>query len=170
MSIQVLAARCNRIIHPLIQFIGFVGGGTLFFMMVLVACDVILRFFNRPISGAYELVEYSMAITVSFSVTVCAHQGGHIAVDIVTEVLKTNVKRVLACLVTILAIAYTLPITWMTASQIQEAYSSGLTSAVLRISVYPFMFIVAFAFLITSIVFIFDLLNLAAEIEKQWTR
>ncbi|MBN2060264.1 MAG: TRAP transporter small permease [Deltaproteobacteria bacterium] len=170
MSFQGVAARCDRIIHPLIRFIGFIAGGTLFFMMVLVACDVILRFFNRPISGAYELIEYSMAVTVSFSVTVCAHQGGHIAVDILTDAFKQTVKRVLACLMTILAIAYTMSITLMTASQIQEVYTTGITSAVLRISVYPFIFSVAFAFLITLIVFFLDLLSLAAEIEKKWTR
>ena len=169
-SIQRSAAFFNQIIHPLIQTIAFICGSSLLFMMVLVACDVILRFFDRPISGAYELVEYSMAITVSFGVTVCAHQSGHIAVDILTGVLRRRVKQILAALMTLIAIAYTLPIMWMTARQIQDTYGSGVTSAVLRIAVYPFTAIVAFSFVITLIVFIVDLFNIMAEIEKRWTR
>ena len=160
MSIRSTALFSNRIVKPLIRGIGFIGGCGLMFMMVLVACDVILRFFNRPIPGAYELVEYSMALTVSFGVTVCAHHGGHIAVDILTNVLRRRVKQILASIVTLIAIAYTLPIMWMTARQIEDTYHSGITSSVLKIVVYPFTAVVAFSFVMTTIVFIVDLLNL----------
>ena len=139
------------------------------FMMVLVACDVILRFLNRPIPGAYELVEYSMALTVSFGITVCAHHRGHISVDILTNVLQKRVKQILASLMSLIAIAYTLPIMWMTAKQIQDSYHSGITSSVLHIVVYPFTAVVAFSFVMTTIVFIVDMLNLLAEIEERWT-
>ena len=168
MVFQKPAETFSHYIKPLMMTITFIGGCSLLFMMLLVACDVVLRFFNRPISGAYELVEYSMAITVSFGVTICAHQGGHIAVDILTNVLKKSVQRILATIMTLVAIIYTLPIMWMTTQQIQDTYASGLTSAVLRIAVYPFTAVVALAFLFTSIVFIADILKLFAEIEKKW--
>jgi TRAP-type C4-dicarboxylate transport system permease small subunit len=170
MTIQRTAAFLNRAVTPCVRVIAFAGGCGLMFMMVLVACDVILRFFNRPISGAYELVEYSMAITVSFGITVCSHQGGHIKVDILTDALKKNTKNVLACLMSIVAIAYTLPIMWQALLYIQEMYASNMTSAVLLIPVYPFTAIVALSFIATTIVFIADLFNFLAEIKTQWTR
>ena len=50
-----------------------IGALVLAAMMFLGAADVILRyFFNSPISGAYELVEYMMAIIVPFGLCVCA--------------------------------------------------------------------------------------------------
>ena len=168
MRIQNVSLVGNRIITPLVRVIGVISGSALLFMMVLVACDVILRYFNRPISGAYELVEYAMAITVSFGVTLCAHYNGHIAVDIVTDMLKTSIKQGLACLMTLVAIAYTLPAMWMTARQVQDTYSSGITSAVLQIAVYPFTAIVALSLGITAIIFLVNLLNILAEMEKRW--
>ena len=170
MPFQNAASMSNRMIAPLVRVISVISGSALLLMMVLVACDVILRFFNRPISGAYELVEYAMAITVSFGVTLCAHHQGHIAVDIVTDLLSRSVRQVLACLMTLVAIAYTLPMMWMTARQIQETFSSGLTSAVLHIVVYPFTAVVALSFLVTAVVFLINLLNILAEMEKRWTR
>lgn len=152
------------------RMITFVCGCGLIFMMALVACDVILRFFNRPIPGAYELVEYSMALTVSFGVTVCAHNQGHITVDILTSSLREPTQKVLACLMTIIAIIYILPIMWQTTLQIGDMYNSKMTSAVLLISIYPFTAIVAFSFLITMIVFIVDFFNLLTEILSRWTR
>ena len=170
MSLQYLTSFLNRVIAPLMRVITFICGSGLIFMMTLVACDVILRFFNRPIPGAYELVEYAMALTVSFGVTVCAHHQGHITVDILTNSLREPTQKVLACFMTIIAIIYILPIMWQTTLQIGEMYNSHMTSAVLLISVYPFTAIVAFSFAITTLVFIVDFFNLLTEIVLRWTR
>lgn len=170
MTITHASQFLNRTVNPCMRVIAFAAGSGLMFMMVLVACDVILRFFNRPIQGAYELVEYSMALTVSFGVTVCAHNKAHINVDILTNALKETTKKILACLMTIVAIIYTLPIMWQSYLFIQEMYASHMTSAVLRIAVYPFTAIVAFSFVITTLVFIADFFNLMTEISTRWTR
>ena len=90
--------------------------------------------------------------------------------DILTDALKKNTKNVLACLMSIVAIAYTLPIMWQALLYIQEMYASNMTSAVLLIPVYPFTAIVALSFIATTIVFIADLFNFLAEIKTQWTR
>jgi TRAP-type C4-dicarboxylate transport system permease small subunit len=169
MGIQKIAAFLNRIVDPCMKAIAVIGGCGLMFMMTLVACDVLLRFFNRPIPGAYELVEYAMALTVSFGITVCAHQGGHIRVDILTDVLRKTTQRILACLMTLVAVAYTLPIMWQSSRYIAEMYKSHLTSSVLLIAVYPFVAVVAFSFVITSIVLIAEFFNLMVEIKTRWT-
>lgn len=166
MTIQQTSDSLNRLVRPLVRAIAFVAGFGLMFMMVLTAIDVILRFLNRPIPGAYELIEYSMAVTVALSVTVCAHARAHITVDIVSQKLKKNAEKLLAALTTMVAVIYSIPILWQSSLQIQEMYASNMTSAVLRVSVYPFTAIVAVSFLFTTIVFIADVFNLLAEMKK----
>ena len=169
MGIQKTAAFLNGIVNPCMKVIAVIGGCGLMFMMTLVASDVLLRFFNHPIPGAYELVEYSMALTVSFGITVCAHQGGHITVDILTNVLRKTTQKILACLMTLVAIAYALPIMWQSSRYIFEMYNSHLTSSVLLLSVYPFVAVVALSFVVTTIVLIAEFFNLMVEIRARWT-
>ena len=67
------------------------------------------------------------------------------------------------------AVAYTLPIMWQSSRYIAEMYKSHLTSSVLLIAVYPFVAVVAFSFVITSIVLIAEFFNLMVEIKTRWT-
>ena len=64
--------------RPMIKLLNSIAMGILAAMMFLTATDVILRYiFNRPISGAYELIEYMMAILIPFALAYCALQGSH---------------------------------------------------------------------------------------------
>lgn len=163
MAIKQISNSLNRLVRPLVSAIAFVAGVGLIFMMLLTAIDVILRFLNRPISGAYELIEYAMALTVGFSVTVAAHTRTHITVDILTQKLKKNAEKVLAALATLIAAIYAFPCFWQSTLQIKEMHASGMTSAVLRIAVYPFTAVVAISLLFTTIVLLADVFNLLAE-------
>lgn len=61
----------------------FVAACSLFFLMVLTFCDVILRsVFNSPIEAATELTRMSMAITIFAVMPVVSGAGKHIYVDL----------------------------------------------------------------------------------------
>ena len=54
--------RLNRYIVACLRFVAMT---VLAGMMFLTAADVILRYiFNRPVTGAYELIEFLMAILI----------------------------------------------------------------------------------------------------------
>ncbi|MCX5909187.1 MAG: TRAP transporter small permease subunit [Deltaproteobacteria bacterium] len=58
-----------------------VAGITLTFIMIVTVTDVILRFLGRPIVGVYELVAFSGAIVIGFSIPFTSWVRGHIYVD-----------------------------------------------------------------------------------------
>ncbi len=140
-------------------------------MMFLTAADVLLRYlFNKPISGAYELVEYMMAILVSFSIVYCAHQKAHVNVDILVERFSERIRTILSCATIFLTLILFLLITWQTVSYIVDEYECELTSAVLYIPVYPFVTFVAIAFAVLCLVVLAELFNRISEAILKWTR
>lgn len=61
----------------------WLAGGTLFFLMAMTFCDVMLRsLFNNPIESATELTRICMAIVVFASLPVISARGSHIVVDL----------------------------------------------------------------------------------------
>ena len=138
--------------------------------MFLIAADVLLRYlFGRPITGAFELIEYMMAILVSFSIVYCAHQQAHVHVDIIVEHLSQRTRALLSCVTSFLTLLLFLLITWQAFSYIVDEYESKLTSAVLYIPVYPFVALVAIAFTVLCLIILAQLLRRVSETATKWT-
>ena len=56
----------DKVVSPLSKCLHWLGATLLFGMMLLTTADVILRyFFNRPITGSFELTQYLMVMIVS---------------------------------------------------------------------------------------------------------
>ena len=129
-------------------------------MMFLTAADVAGRyFFNNPISGAMELVEYLMAIIVPFSIAYCALQKSHVAVDLIVDHFPKKIRRILHILVTIPSIGFILLISWQSYLSIFETYESNMTSAVLLIPAYPFIIPVAIGTFVFAIILLVQLFS-----------
>ena len=62
-----------------------IGGVALTFMMCLTVADVVLRIFNRPILGAYEMVGLSLAIVIGFSMPKVSLDRGQVYMEILLE-------------------------------------------------------------------------------------
>lgn len=137
-----------------------IAAAALTIMMFLTAADVGCRyFFNSPISGALELVEFLMAIIVPFSVAYCALQKSHVAVDLIVDLFPKNAQRICHFLITIPTIGFILLISWQNYLSIFEVYDSKLTSAVLKIPAYPFVIPVAigtFVFAVIMLAHLFE--------------
>jgi TRAP-type C4-dicarboxylate transport system permease small subunit len=129
-------------------------------MMFLTAADVILRYiFNRPVSGAYELIEYMMAIVVPFGIAYCAYQGGHVAIDLLLVHLPKRVQGAIGMITSLLTLGLFVLITWQNLIYIKEQYDSKLTSAVLLIPVYPFIALVTVGTAVFCLILLRDLFN-----------
>lgn len=127
-------------------------------MMFLMAFDVVGRyFFNAPIPGGLEMVEYFMAIIVPLSVAFCAIERSHVSVDLVADRLPRSIRKVLGVFVSILSIVFVGLISWQNFAYIGEIYHSNLTSAVLKIPAYPFVAATAVGMLVYTLVLVVHL-------------
>ncbi len=150
----------GKVTHLVTRILTAIAAAALMIMMCLTAADVACRyFFNSPISGAMELVEFLMAIIVPFSIAYCALQKSHVAVDLIVDHFPKRVQRVCHFLITIPTIGFILLISWQNYLSIFDVYDSKVTSAVLKIPAYPFVIPVAigtFVFAVILFVQLFD--------------
>ena len=82
-------------IHRLTRYFLIVGEIALTFMMFLTVADVILRSFRRPIVGTYEIVAFSAAVAIGFSLPLTSWMRGHVYVDLFTEKLSPKARNLL---------------------------------------------------------------------------
>jgi len=130
----------DKIVEILSNILVAIAGAALAAMMFMMAFDVIGRyFFNSPLPGGLEMVEYLMAIIVPLSVAYCASRRSHVAVDLVVDHLPKFVRVFLNIVVTSLSIVFIALISWQNFLYIFEIKDSNLTSAVLKIPTFPFV-------------------------------
>jgi len=154
----------NILYRPVIKLLNGIAMGTVAAMMFLTATDVILRYvFNRPIGGAYELMEYMMAILIPFGLAYCALQGGHVSVDLLVSRFPKKIQSIIGSITTLFCLGLFLLITWQNVIYIKEHFESNLTSAVLLIPVYPFIGAVAIGSAALCLVLVLDFLNYLSE-------
>jgi TRAP-type C4-dicarboxylate transport system permease small subunit len=123
--------------------VSFVSEAALAFMMFLTAADVLLRYiFSMPITGAYELTEYAMAVFVGAGIAYTGIVKGHVDVDVLVSKLAPKTQAIFACFTGILSSALFALITWNTFIFMRNVISLNTTSAALLIPVFPFVVIV----------------------------
>ena len=144
-----------------------IGATILAMMMFLTALDVCLRYiFNSPLSGAFELVEYMMAVVVPFCIVYCAEERGHVAVELILAKFPKKIQTVVDVFTTLAAIAFTVIMAWQNFLYIGEVYDSNLTSSVLLIPAYPFVVRVALGISAFALMLLVHLVDMISKVKN----
>jgi TRAP-type C4-dicarboxylate transport system permease small subunit len=72
----------RKVADGLIGLSAMIGAIGLFFEVVIILADVVMRFFGAPIIGAQDLSQMAMTFVVFGGMALCDKIGGHVAVDI----------------------------------------------------------------------------------------
>jgi len=120
----------NRIIY-------LVAGFALMFMMLLTVADVIMREFQKPIIGTFELVGLSAAVVIGFCIPYTTSLKSHISVDFFTMILSEKKKRVLLLFTRVLGIILFFLIGYDLLLMAQDLYRSGEVSLTIKMPFYP---------------------------------
>jgi TRAP-type C4-dicarboxylate transport system permease small subunit len=144
MWLNVVASFLGKAVSPVSRAMSSVGAGVLAVMMFLSAMDVLLRyFFNRPISGAMELIQYMMLTIVVSGFAHCAVEKSHIRVEVLIERCQPKTKAILYTITSLLSLGLFLLITRQAVVYAGFLRDAGMTSPVLLIPAYPFAIILA---------------------------
>lgn len=81
-------------------------------MTLVVFIEVAARFMNTGVLWAQELTLLLSAWMVMFGASYCVKKGAHIGVDLVTNMLNDNGKRIVAIVAALLCILYCWLIAW----------------------------------------------------------
>ncbi|MFO7568505.1 MAG: TRAP transporter small permease [Smithellaceae bacterium] len=108
-------------------------------MMLLSTADVVLRFFNKPIPGTYELVGFLGTVIVSFALAFTSMEKGHIAVDILASKLPQRVQFAIESFNNFIGMGLFGLIAYQAVIYAMDIKRSGEVSLTLQMPVFPFI-------------------------------
>ncbi len=150
----------EKITYPVCRFSDYIGRFTLALMVILITLDVTLRyFFNMPIKGSYELVQYMLAVIVFLSLGFVQKEKGHVSISLITSKLNARQNAVIGIATHLLCLIIFLLIGWRCIVQAESLRLSGATSDVLSIPQYPFLLLASFGSWLICLVFAIDFLK-----------
>lgn len=142
-----------KVISKISKVLDRVAGFFYLAMMILVACNVIMRkVFKIPISGTIELVEIFSAVAAGLALAYCAVVGGHITIDFVIEYFPKWFQKfsgIVTNLITIVTVAVS---GWMLVGYADTLRETGRYTGSLKIAYYPFVYLIAIGFFIFALV------------------
>lgn len=127
--------------------------------MLAVTADVIMRFvFSNPIPGITELVQcFFVTMAMSFGVVVL--ENANTMVDVFTEKMHPQVKRIIELITDVVAIAFSIVVGWRTIVKAMSSASSNIMYVMLGIKEWPIMVLFAIGFFVAAIATIVFTIN-----------
>lgn len=156
MSLFERTKSMNRIIY-------LVAGFALMFMMLLTVADVIMREFDRPIIGTYELVGLSAAVVIGFCIPYTTSLKSHISVDFFTMKLGDKSKAVLLLITRALGTGLFALIGYNMLLMAQDLYRSGEVSLTIKMPFYPIAIGIGLCCFVQTFTLIVDFIDIARK-------
>jgi len=148
-------------INGVSRFLNIIAGISLTFLMLLTVMDVILRSMRRPIVGTYELVAFSGAIVIGFSVPLTSWVRGHIYVDFLILKFSQKVRNVFNIATRCVVIVLFFLIGWNLIKYGLDLQKSGEVSLTLQMPFYPVAYGVGICCFVQCLVLICDIIKIS---------
>ncbi|MGB0927566.1 MAG: TRAP transporter small permease [Pikeienuella sp.] len=127
-------------------------------VMLTTFVDVVGRyFFNAPVTFAVEVIQLGMGLLVLFGLAITTLERGHIAVDIVENLVPPFVRKIFAIIAAISGVVFLSLIAWRLWDRGMNFLSDGLATDVLFLPVWPVVILMALAAGVAAVVSIAQL-------------
>jgi len=137
-----------------------VAGVVLPVMMIITVADVFLRLFGKPIVGTYELVAYTGALVVAFSIPYTSWSRGQIYVDFFVLKIPPGIRKLFHLLTRLMAILLFFLAAWNLGRFGMDLARSGEVSPTLQLPFYPIVYAVGFSCLVQCLVLAADIVKI----------
>ena len=147
-------------VRKLSRLINFIGGVSLVFIMFLTVADIILRSFRKPIIGTYEMVAFSGAVVIGFSVPLTSWMRGHVYTDFLVLRFSQKIRNVLNIVTRCLSIVLFILIGWNLIKYGMDLKKAGEVSLTLTLPFYPIAYGVGICCFIQCLVLLCDIFKI----------
>ncbi len=148
-------------ITSLSKFLDLIGGFFYFALMLVVVVNVVMRtLFSKPFIGTVEIVEIFTAVAVGLTISYCAVLEEHITIDFILAKFPKKFQQGITFIVYILSLGFLITAAWMMFKYGESARINGNVSPTMGIGYYPFIYIIAFGFLVYVLVVLFKAISL----------
>ncbi len=121
----------------LTRLINVIAGGSLAFIMFLTVADIILRTLRRPVVGTFEIVAFSGAVVIGFSVPYTTWMRGHVYTDFLVLRFSQKMRNMINVFTKCLGIGIFFLIGWNLIKYGMDLRQSGEVSPTLTLPFYP---------------------------------
>ena len=136
-----------------------IGAICLVGMTFLTCADVVGRFFRYPIFGSVEIVGFMATLAVAMALPYTQQLKGHIGVEILVRILPEKTQAIIDLCTSFLSFGLFTLITWQMAVYAYEMHESGEVSMNLELPEYYVIYVVAFCFVIFSLIILRDIIQ-----------
>src|SRR5665811_2533036 len=126
-----------RILQRLTTAFDWVAGWVVLASMLLVAGNVVLRPFDRPIGGTYEWTGFVTALAIGLALAHCAVQGGHTIINLFVDRLPPRVQQGVRMFARLLTAAFLILASWRIAVYANNTWPSGEAAPTTKMPFYP---------------------------------
>lgn len=146
-----------------VRSIGMFAGIVTLLMMLLVMTNVLSRYILKiPISGAFEITQSMLTVTVFFSLALAQLNDSHIRVVLLTDRLSPAWQRTMRVFGLVIGAIFFGWCTYATFGFAMSSYEIGEQEwGSVRYPIYPIKFAVSFGLLVLSIQFVFSAIRTA---------
>jgi TRAP-type C4-dicarboxylate transport system permease small subunit len=147
-------------VFKLSRLINFLGGVSLAFIMSITVADIILRSFRRPIIGTYEIVAFSGAVVIGFSLPYTSWMRAHVYTDFLIVTFSRKTRNIFHFLTRCLAMVLFFVIGWQMIKYGMDLRQSGEVSATLTMPFYPIAYGVSISCFVQCLVLLCDIFKI----------
>lgn len=139
-------------ITRLSNYMSIIAGILLVVMMGITMADVIMRFFGRPVLGAYELVSFLGAAVAGLAIPRSSLLNAHVYVDFLIERLPKAAQKALRITTRLLVLFLFLFAAWYFVFMAKNLYLTKTVTMTLKMPFYPVVLGLAASALVQSLV------------------
>ncbi len=146
-------------------FLGSVGAGVIFALMLITGIDVTGRYlFDRPLVGAFEMTELALALMVIFGWGYNQAIKGHIDIDLLYKRLPLGVQTILDFIIPLLGLVLFIFVSWQAINFTMDSIGWHETTDMLHMPVWIFKLMIFIGSVSISLQFAVDIITACRKV------
>ncbi|NLB18453.1 MAG: TRAP transporter small permease [Syntrophomonadaceae bacterium] len=159
--------RFEQVVHSIARSSDRIAQITTFVMMLTIVANCSGRIIRHPVYGTEDYVSLLSLILVSTTIAYCAVQKAHIRIDLVFSRFSQTTQAIVGSIIDLLGLGLFTTVSWQCVALGMRMMKTGDKTMSALITLYPFLFVVAFGCALFSLVLLVDLAKwLAKAVEK----
>lgn len=151
--------RYARVLRSLVQVLGSAAAVGLMFMVLVTTADVVLRVFRLSLTGAYDLVKISAALTIAAALPYTTAIKGHVAIEYFFHKLGRRGRIVVDALMRLGGMALFSVLAWGSVQYGHSLWRSGEVSLTLQLPIFWVPYVLAASCALVVLIKLYHLLH-----------
>lgn len=151
--------RMDRFLELISKWMKRLGAVSLMGMATVTMCDVILRYFGKPIFGSEEIVMFLGTLVVGFTLPFAHEKKSHIGVEILIRMFSCRTKRIIFFVTDIVTALFFILVAARIFIYAGKEKTAGTVSLNLEFPEYYIIYVLSFCFMIFVMFVIKDIVS-----------